>query len=371
MGFKLGIVGLPNVGKSTLFNALTESSKAQSANYPFCTVEPNVGVVEVPDDRLYTIAQREGSEKATPAFIEFVDIAGLVKGASKGEGLGNQFLSHIREVDAIALVLRCFENPQIVHVEGNIDPVRDAQIVDLELIAKDFETVSKRLEKVEKIAKSGDKEAKKEFEYLKILKELLENLEPIRKYTESLPPETLHYASDKLFLLTAKPIMFIANIDEKDLPDGKNNPHLQKLLEKAHKEKIPLITVCAKLEAELSSLGEEGKELLQAYGLKERGLHRVIREGYRLLNLITFFTTNQKETKAWTLVKGTKALKAAGKIHSDMEKGFIKAEVLNYEDYLKAGSMQKAKEKGLVRLEGKEYEVKDGDIIYFRFNVRK
>lgn len=370
MGFNLGIVGLPNVGKSTLFNALTETAKAQAANYPFCTIEPNVGVVEVPDERLYRIAELERSKKVTPTFIEFVDIAGLVKGASKGEGLGNQFLSHIREVDAIAMVLRCFENPDVVHVEGNVDPVRDADIIDIELIAKDLETVNRRLERVEKIAKSGDKRAKEELEHLKTIKELLDNLEPLRRHKENLSEETWNYATKELFLLTTKPVMYIANIGEEDLPEGENNPHVMRVRERAEREKAPVVVVCAELEAQMAGLGkEEKRELLEAYGLKEPGLHKVIREGYRLLNLITFFTAGEKETRAWTVVKGTKAPQAAGKIHSDFERGFIAAEVINYEDYIKVGSMTKAKEKGLVRLEGKDYEVQDGDIIYFRFNV--
>ncbi len=370
MGFNLGIVGLPNVGKSTLFNALTQTAKAQAANYPFCTIEPNVGVVEVPDERLYKIAELEKSKKVTPTFIEFVDIAGLVKGASKGEGLGNQFLSHIREVDAIAMVLRCFANPDVVHVEGSVDPIRDADIIDVELIAKDLESVSKRLERVEKTAKGGDKKAKEELGHLKAIKEILENLEPLRRHREDLPEDTWNYATKELFLLTTKPMMYVANVGEEDLPEGENNPYLQKVRERAQRENAPVVVVCAEIEAQLAGLEEEEKrELLEAYGLSEPGLNKVIREGYKLLNLITFFTAGEKETRAWTIVKGTKAPQAAGKIHTDIERGFIAAEVINYEDYIRVGSMTKAKEKGLVRLEGKDYEVKDGDIIYFRFNV--
>ncbi len=370
MGFNLGIVGLPNVGKSTLFNALTQTSKAQAENYPFCTIDPNVGVVEVPDERLYTIARIEGSKKVTPTFIEFVDIAGLVKGASKGEGLGNQFLAHIREVDAIAMVLRCFENPEIVHVEGSVDPVRDKEIVDIELIAKDLETVNRRIEKVEKPAKIGDKKAKEELEYLLKIKEILENLEPLRKYKDKLPEEIINYAKKQLFLLTVKPVMYIANIGEEDLPEGENNPHVKRVKEMAKEENAPVVVICAELEAQLVNLNEEEKkEMLEAYGLKEPGLNKVIREGYKLLDLITFFTTGEKETRAWTVKKGTKAPQAAGKIHSDMERGFICAELINYRDYIKAGSLAKAKELGLVRLEGKDYVVQDGDIMYFRFNV--
>ncbi len=370
MGFKLGIVGLPNVGKSTLFNALTESAKAQAENYPFCTIEPNVGVVEVPDERLYRIAELEKSRKVTPTFIEFVDIAGLVRNASKGEGLGNQFLSHIREVDAIAQVLRCFEKEDVVHVEGSVDPVRDKEIIDIELIAKDLESVNKRLEKVEKTAKGGDKKAKQELEHLKKLKDILDSLEPIRKYRNELSEEDFEYARRELFLLTTKPVMYIANIGEEDLPEGEENPHVRRVKQMAEKEGAPVVVVCADLEAQLSGMSEEErKELLEAYGLREPGLHKVIREGYRLLDLITFFTAGEKETRAWTIKRGTKAPQAAGKIHSDFERGFIAAEVINYEDYIKEGSITKAREKGLVRLEGKEYVVQDGDIIYFRFNV--
>ncbi len=370
MGFNLGIVGLPNVGKSTLFNALTQTAKAQAANYPFCTIEPNVGVVEVPDKRLYKIAELEGSKKVTPTFIEFVDIAGLVKGASKGEGLGNQFLSHIREVDAIAMVLRCFENPDVVHVEGSVDPVRDAQIIDLELIAKDLETVDRRLEKVEKTAKGGDKKAKEELIHLKVIKDILENLQPLRKFRTKLDNETFIYAKKELFLLTTKPVMYIANIGEEDLPEGEGNLYVRRIKEHAKEEGSPVVVVCAELEAQLAGLEkDEKKEMLEAYGLKEPGLNKVIKEGYSLLNLITFFTAGEKETRAWTVVRGTKAPEAAGKIHSDIQRGFIAAEVINYEDYIKVGSIGKAKELGLVRLEGKDYEVQDGDIIYFRFNV--
>ena len=370
MGFKLGIVGLPNVGKSTLFNALTKTMKAQAANYPFCTIEPNVGVVEVPDDRLYKIAELEKSEKITPTFIEFVDIAGLVKGASKGEGLGNQFLAHIREVDAIAMVLRAFEDPNIVHVEGSVDPVRDKEIIDLELIAKDLESVEKRLEKVSKTAKGGDKKAKEELEHLSRLKAILENLEPIRKHVKELPEDTLNYAKKTLFLLTAKPVMYIANISEEDLPEGENNPHVQRIKEMAKEEGSPVVVINAELEAQLAGLSEEEqKEMLEAYGLKEPGLNKVIRTGYKLLDLITFFTAGPKETRAWTVKRGTKAPQAAGKIHSDMERGFIAAEVISYEDLIKAGSWNKAKELGLIRLEGRDYEIQDGDVVYFRFNV--
>ncbi|QID33776.1 redox-regulated ATPase YchF [Pampinifervens florentissimum] len=368
MALSVGIVGLPNVGKSTLFNALIQSAKATAANYPFCTIEPNVGTVEVPDERLYRIAQLERSKKVTPTFIEFVDIAGLVRNASKGEGLGNQFLAHIREVDAIAMVLRCFQNPDVVHVEGTVNPIRDAQIIDLELIAKDIETVEKRKERVEKMARLGDKKAKEELEMLETIRAILENMEPLRKHARELSSETLEYARKNLFLLTTKPLMYVANVSEADLPEG--NELSKSVFEYAQAEGSPAVLVCAKLEEELIGLEKQEKEeLLKSYGLEEPGLNKLIRSAYSLLELITFFTAGEKETRAWTVKRGTKAPQAAGKIHSDFERGFIAAEVINYEDYVKVGSMTKAKELGLVRLEGKEYEVKDGDIIYFRFNV--
>lgn len=364
----VGIVGLPNVGKSTLFNALIQAAKAAAANYPFCTIEPNVGTVEVPDKRLYEIAKLERSKRVVPTFIEFVDIAGLVRNASKGEGLGNQFLAHIREVDAIAMVLRCFENPEVVHVEGSVDPIRDAQIIDLELIAKDLETVEKRMEKVEKMARLGDKKAKEELNMLESIRSILEKMEPIRRHARNLDPEVLDYAKRSLFLLTAKPLMYVANVSELDLPEG--NEYSKRVFEYAKEEGSPAVLICAKLEEELIGLEpEEKEELLKSYGLEEPGLNKLIREAYKLLDLITFFTAGEKETRAWTVKKGTKAPQAAGKIHSDFERGFIAAEVINYEDYIKVGSLSKAKELGLVRLEGKDYEIKDGDIVYFRFNV--
>lgn len=368
MALSVGIVGLPNVGKSTLFNALIQAAKAAAANYPFCTIEPNVGTVEVPDERLYKIAELERSKRVVPTFIEFVDIAGLVRNASKGEGLGNQFLAHIREVDAIAMVLRCFEDSDVVHVEGSVDPIRDAQIIDLELIAKDLETVEKRREKIEKMARIGDKRAKEELSMLDNLRSILENMEPIRKHIKELSSEVIDYAKKNLFLLTVKPLMYVANVGEKNLPEG--NEYSKRVFEYAREEGSPAVLICAKLEEELIGLEKQEKEeLLKSYGLEEPGLNKLIREAYKLLDLITFFTAGEKETRAWTIKRGTKAPQAAGKIHSDFERGFIAAEVINYEDYIKVGSISKAKELGLVRLEGKEYEIKDGDIVYFRFNV--
>lgn len=367
---KIGIVGLPNVGKSTIFNALIQANKAQVANYPFCTIEPNIGIVNVPDERVYKIAKFEKSKKATPATIEFIDIAGLVKGASKGEGLGNQFLSYIRQVSAIAHVIRCFEDSNISHVEGSIDPVRDAEIVEFELIMADLQTIEKRLEKIQKLVKSGNKSAKAEFETLIKAKKILENFETLRKNLKAFNEEEIKFLEKTLFLLTIKPMMYIANISEKELPEGEKNPLINQLKDFASKNEIPVVVLCGKIEQELIELPEEERnEFLEALNLKELGLHKMIKSGYKLLNLITFFTTNPKETKAWTIRDGTKAIKAAGKIHSDIEKGFIAAEVINYKDYIQIGSLHKAKELGLVKIEGKDYKVKDGDIIYFRFNI--
>jgi len=367
MGFNCGIVGLPNVGKSTLFNALTNSAKAAAANFPFCTIEPNVGVVEVPDERLQKIAEIVNPKRIVPTTIEFVDIAGLVKGASKGEGLGNQFLGNIRSVDAIAHVVRCFEDPNVVHVDGNVNPIRDIETINMELIFKDLETIEKRLQKVSKQAKSGDKAARKEVEILTKLKEILENGERIYPHIEEFGEDEIKLIKE-LGLLTAKPVLYITNVDENGLFE--DNEFVKQVKEFAAKEKAPVVKICAKIEAELSELeAEEKEEFLKELGLKEPGLNSVIREGYRLLDLITYFTAGEQEVRAWTIKKGTKAPQAAGKIHSDIERGFIRAEVVSYEDLIKEGSMQKCKEKGLVRLEGKDYVVQDGDIIYFRFNV--
>ncbi len=370
MKMNVGIIGLPNVGKSTIFNALVQTSKAEIANYPFCTIDPNIGVVSVPDERLYKIAELENSKKITPASIEFVDIAGLVKGASKGEGLGNQFLSHIRQVSAIAHVIRCFEDPNIVHVEGQLNPVRDAEIIDIELIMADLQTVEKRMEKILKIAKSGSKEAKKELEILEKTKTILENLQPLRLNLSKFSKEELKFLEKTLFLLTLKPLMYIANVSEEDLPDGKNNPYVKELQEKAEKEGSPVVVLCGKIEEEIIELPvEERQEFLESLGLEEPGLNKMIKAGYRLLDLITFFTAGPKEARAWTIKKGTRAQQAAGEIHSDMERGFIAAEVIPYEKYIKIGSFQKAKELGAVRLEGRDYIVQDGDFIYFKFNI--
>ncbi|NPA12856.1 MAG: redox-regulated ATPase YchF [Aquificae bacterium] len=370
MKLNIGIVGLPNVGKSTIFNALTETTKASVANYPFCTIDPNVGVVDVPDERLYKLAKMENSQKVIPATIEFVDIAGLVKGASKGEGLGNQFLANIRNVSAIAHVVRCFEDSDVVHVEGSVNPVRDAEIIETELILADLQSVEKRLEKVEKPAKSGNKEAKFEVEVLKKAKEILEDLKPLRAYKDKFEEEELDYLKKTIFPLTLKPMMYIANVNEEDLPDGENNPHVKAIKEKAKQENAEVIVLCGKVEQELAEIPkEERKELLEAYGLEEPGLNKMIKAGYSLLDLITYFTAGEKEARAWTIKKGTKAPQAAGEIHSDFERGFIAAEVINFDELEKVGSIQKAKEKGLVRIEGKDYVVQDGDVIYFRFNV--
>lgn len=370
MKMNVGIVGLPNVGKSTIFNALTETAKASVANYPFCTIDPNVGIVNVPDERLYKIAQLEKSKSIVPATIEFVDIAGLVRGASKGEGLGNQFLANIRQVSAIAHVVRCFDDSDIIHVEGSVNPVRDAEIIETELILADLQSVEKRLEKSSKAAKTGNKEAKFEVEVLEKAKAILEDLKPLRTNLDKFEKEELEWLNRTLYPITVKPMMYVANIPEEDLPDGENNQYLQQLKEKAEKEGAPVVVLCGKVEQELIELPkEERQEFLKALGLTEPGLNKMIRTGYTLLDLITYFTAGEKEARAWTIKKGTKAPQAAGEIHSDIERGFIAAEVINYEDFIKIGSMQKAKELGAVRIEGKDYIVKDGDIMYFRFNV--
>lgn len=362
---EIGIVGLPNVGKSTLFNAITKAG-AECANYPFCTIEPNVGIVAVPDKRLDFLVKIENPQKVIPATIKFVDIAGLVKGASKGEGLGNKFLSHIREVDAILNVVRCFEDSNIVHVEGSIDPIRDVEIITLELILADMEVVERRLQKTSKLARN-DKKAAFELEILEKIKKGLNEGKPVRalQFTE----EEKSFVC-QLMLLTSKPVMYVANISEEDLISGEENQYVKQLKEYAEKENSQVLVISAKIEEELASLSdEERNELLREYGLAEPGLNNIIRHGYSLLGLITFFTAGPKEVHAWTIKKGTKAPQAAGKIHSDFEKGFIRAEVISYEDLVKAGSQATAREMGLMRLEGKDYVMQDGDIVVFRFNV--
>jgi GTP-binding protein YchF len=368
MNLRVGLVGLPNVGKSTLFNALIKKAKAEVANYPFCTIEPNIGRVVIPDKRLQEIARKESSKEATPATIEFIDIAGLVKGASKGAGLGNQFLAHIREVPAIVYVLRCFLDEEVIHVEGTVDPVRDAEILDLELILADLESLKRRKEKVEKLAKS-DKSARAELDTLNKAEAFLEDFKPLRLVLDDFAEEEKVYLQKTLCLLTVKPVIYVANVSEKDLAE-KSNPLVKALKEKAELEGIPVVEVCAKVEAELVEIPEEEREdFLKALGIEEPGLNKLIREGAKLVDLITFFTANPKEARAWLIKKGTKAPQAAGEIHSDMERGFICAEVISYDDYQKVKTFQQARDLGLVRLEGRDYVVQDGDIIYFRFNV--
>ena len=362
---KIGIVGLPNVGKSTLFNSITNAG-AECANYPFCTIEPNVGVVPVPDERLDKLTQMYKPEKTTHAIIEFVDIAGLVKGASKGEGLGNKFLSHIREVDAIAHVVRCFEDSNIVHVDGSIAPLRDIETINLELIFSDMEMVDKRLDSAKKRLKA-DKKAASEIEVLEKIKAALGQGKCAR--TVELTDEEKEQIKD-LYLLTSKPVLYIANVSEEQIENAENDEMVKQVKEFAKTENAKVIPLCVKIEEELSSLeGKDKKEMLEALGLSESGLDKVVKTSYDLLGLMSFLTAGEPEVRAWTIKKGTKALQAAGKIHSDIERGFIRAEVVSYDDLIREGSMLACKEKGLVRSEGKEYVMQDGDIVLFRFNV--
>lgn len=364
---KLGIVGLPNVGKSTLFNSLTKAG-AESANYPFCTIDPNVGVVPVPDERLQLLGDFYHSKKVTPAVIEFVDIAGLVKGASKGEGLGNQFLANIREVDAIVHVVRCFEDENVIHVDGNINPLRDIETIDLELIFADLEVLERRIAKTSKTARM-DKEAAKELEFQQRLKKLLEDGKDASLIELENEDEEKWFAEYNL--LTGKPVIYAANVSEDDLADdGASNEHVAKVREFAKEHDSEVFVICAQIEEEISELEDDEKKMfLEDLGLKESGLEKLVRASYRLLGLMSFLTAGEDETRAWTIRLGTKAPQAAGKIHTDFERGFIKAEVVNYQDLLECGSYAGAREKGLVRMEGKDYVVRDGDVILFRFNV--
>lgn len=365
MALKCGIVGLPNVGKSTLFNAIS-NNKAEAANFPFCTIEPNVGVITVPDERLHILEELVNPQKVLPTTIEFVDIAGLVKGASKGEGLGNQFLANIREVDAIAHVVRCFNDDNIVHVDGKVDPVTDKEVIDIELQLKDLESIDKKITRIQKQAKTGDAQSKKELAILTKYKEHLESGENAR--TIEVDEEDKALLAD-MHLLTAKPVIYVANVEESALPDG--NEHSNKLKEAVKGENAEVVVVSASIEAQIAELEdpEEREMFLSEYSLKESGLNKLIRAAYSILNLITYFTAGEKEVRAWTISKGWKAPKAAGVIHTDFEKGFIRAEVIKLENYKQYKTEVACKEAGKLSVEGKEYVVQDGDIMHFRFNV--
>lgn len=362
-----GIVGLPNVGKSTLFNALTAQEAALAANYPFATIEPNVGVVAVPDERLAVLEKIHKSQKVVPATVEFVDIAGLVRGASKGEGLGNQFLANIRETDAVIQVVRCFEDENIVHVEGSVNPVRDIETIQIELALADLQSLEKRRDKAQRGAKSGDKDAKRDIEIIEKLIPVLEEGRPIRSADLS---DDERAVVKKWFLLSSKPTIYAANVDEDTLMDDSGNPHVAAVREHAAQENAEVVLICAKLEAELVALEpEERKEFLADLGVESSGVDNLIKAAFKMLGLMSFLTAGEKEVRAWTIPVGTKAPQAAGEIHTDIERGFIRAEIVSYDDLVNCGSRKAASEKGLARLEGKEYVMKDGDVVDFRFNV--
>ena len=366
MALTCGIVGLPNVGKSTVFNALT-ASDIPAENYPFCTIDPNVGIVPVPDARLKTLAGIYKPEKVTPAVVEFLDIAGLVRGASKGEGLGNQFLGHIREVTAIVQVVRCFEDENVTHVDGSVNPVRDIETIESELIIKDLESVDRQLQRIEKKVKTGDRELKPDFDLLSRIKVHLDDLKPVR----SLPMEPDERKRAKTyFLLTMKPILYVANVDEDEIVNTERGPLAEAVFKYAEESGAGALRLCGKLEQEIALLSDEEKsEFLEEYGLPEPGLDKLIHRAYDLLELQSFFTVGPKEVRAWTIRRGTRAPQAAGEIHTDFERGFIKAEIFHYKDLLEHGSEKALKDRGLVSLEGKEYVVQEGDCIFFHFNV--